>query len=83
MINNHTAHGSGLYACDSGTYYDYTVRLTNRSGNGLAQRSGGWSAGGTFHLTADVGCSGAYVHSWAYMNLNGAGSSDTSGENLC
>lgn len=79
---DHTSEGWGIYACTSGSAYDFTVRLVNRAGSALISRSGSF-VGQSTQYTPRVTCTGAYVHSFAYQNYGGSGSSDSSSDWLC
>jgi hypothetical protein len=75
------AAGWGYVRCDGGSpSFQYTVRLVNRSGGILSQASGGPLSIGQQVQTAVAGCAGAWVHSYLYINVGGAGKSDSSGE---
>lgn len=69
--------------CGSG--WNYSIHLKNRAGDTLGggPDSGYASAygGNTYIYGAWLGCAGAYVHTFFYMNVGGTGKSDTSGEN--
>jgi hypothetical protein len=78
---NHIASGAGHVSCDSGApSYQYTIKLVNRAGNVLTQLSSGPVSGGRDVYTDGVVCTGAYTHSFLYINVGGVGKSDTSGE---
>jgi hypothetical protein len=84
-ISNHRSYGRGLIGCDngfSGSYY-WQVSLRNRAGGSLSTADG-YYVGTAQVATPSVQCTGAYVHSFLYINVGGAGKSDTSGEaGLC
>ncbi len=72
----------GETSCQSGApTWHYTIRLKNRAGNTLAESAGGPFSGSRLLGTDYVSCAGAYVHTFLYINVGGAGKSDTSGEN--
>jgi len=59
----------------------YTVSLVNNAGSTLASSSG--SSGAGYVTTGTTRCAGAIVHTFIYVNVNGAGMSDTSGTIQC
>jgi hypothetical protein len=82
--SNHQAFGRGAVACDPGApSWQYTIRMANDAGSVLAERMGGPLTGNQVVVTPTRVCTGAYVHSFLYINVGGAGKSDTSGHILC
>lgn len=78
LLGGHTGDGGGYITCDTDRVFNYTARLYNASGNVLAERSaqdGPWTTAEEFSPT--VGCAGAYVHGFIYVNYNGVGQSNT------
>jgi len=72
---------NGQSSCEAGSpSWQYTIRLLNRAGSTLTQTSGGPINGTGFVGTNWVSCAGAYLHTFLYINVGGAGKSDTSGE---
>ena len=83
-ISSHQSFGWGIVNCDpSPPSWNYTVRLVNHAGSILTQSSGGPINHSAQVDTQTVGCTGAVVHSYLYINVGGAGKSDTSGEIQC
>ena len=77
-----TAYAAG------GTYDDcavanwyYTLRLKNNAGSTLQEDQATGHYGQNLVVGATVGCAGAIVHSFFYINAAGSGTSDTSGTN--
>lgn len=83
--SDYQARGSGIIFCDgsSAPSYWFTIRLVNLSGNILAQNQNGPLPALLQRnvATDSVGCRGAIVHSFLYLNVGGVGKSDTSGHN--
>lgn len=77
------AYGDGIVNCIMDVGFDYSLSLRNNAGDTLASKSGTvYSVGGGWEgTTATVGCAGAIVHSFLYINQAGNGASDTSGTN--
>lgn len=62
-------------------WWEYTVSLVNNAGSTLATESG--TSGAGYVTTGTTGCAGAILHTFIYVNVNGAGASDTSGTIQC
>ena len=77
LTGGHTGYGAGDVVCDTTRGFNWTVRLYNASGSVLAQTSGFDSYQSATFGTSIVGCSGAYIHGYIYVNYNGAGQSNT------
>ena len=75
------AQGGAYNNCPYFQGWSYTLRFVNRAGNTLIQSQGA-ANGNTIIIGPSTSCAGAYVHSFVYINVSGAGKSDTSGENL-
>lgn len=75
----HTASALGGAQNSCASYWTYNLRLVNRSVNRLGDDYGS-EYGNTFVVGPAHGCAGAYVHSFMYINVDGTGKSDTSGE---
>jgi len=73
------AEGGDSIPCTASNWY-YDVQLKNNAGNILAEVAG-YTSGYSRPNTGNVGCAGAIVHAFAYNNVGGAGSSDTTGTN--
>jgi hypothetical protein len=65
--------------CGFYEFWSYTLKLVNRAGAAL-QTDTGTLQGYAYLYGTSTGCAGAYVHTFFYMNVSGAGKSDTSGE---
>lgn len=78
--STHQGYGKAVIWCGEPppTYY-YRVELRNRAGSTMSWREG-WYTGLNAVNTATVGCAGAYVKSFLWINLSGTGKSDTSPE---
>jgi hypothetical protein len=63
--------------------YTYTIRMVNRAGNALITETGSYGGGTQSWNTPTVSCAGAWVHTFLYINVVGAGKSDTSGDTYC
>jgi hypothetical protein len=63
--------------------YSYTIRMVNRAGSALITKTGSYGGGSQSWNTPTVPCAGAWVHSFLYINVVGAGKSDTSGDTYC
>jgi hypothetical protein len=63
--------------------YSYTIRMVNRAGNALITKTGSYGGGSQSWNTPTVSCAGAWVHTFLYINVVGAGKSDTSGDTYC
>jgi hypothetical protein len=61
----------------------WTIRLATSGGTSLWQTSGTGSGSVPRDFPHWVPCHGSYVHTWLYVNVNGTGMSDTSGNILC
>jgi hypothetical protein len=60
----------------------FTIRLANNAGNALSEHSA--SCPGACDLVwGPTACTGAIVHTWLYVNVNGTGMSDTSSTRQC
>ena len=60
----------------------FTIRLANNAGNSLYEKSS--SCPGACDISyGPIACSGAIVHTWLYVNVNGTGMSDTSSTRQC
>jgi hypothetical protein len=79
-VSNGWGQAWGGVNCGAAVVYDYTIRLSNRAGDTLAQASGQEYDTALVYSPWAV-CTGAYVHSFLYENDEGYGSSDTSPEN--
>lgn len=73
----HLGQGTGDASCDATRTFAFTVRLYNASGSILAEKSGNDTGMLVEEETAPVGCAGAYVHGFIYVNYNGSGQSNT------
>ena len=60
----------------------YTIRLANNAGTALSEHSASCS-GACDLLWGPTACTGAIVHTWLYVNVNGTGMSDTSSTRQC
>jgi hypothetical protein len=65
--------------CLQSQYWSFTLKLVNRAGSAL-QTDSGTLSGYQYLFGNSTSCAGAYVHTFFYMNVSGAGKSDTSGE---
>jgi hypothetical protein len=79
-------YAAGWVGCDSASLsWCYTIKMVNRAGSALITSSGCY--GGTTDVvgvaTPVVGCAGAWVHTFLYINVNGQGKSNTSGDKYC
>ena len=63
--------------------YTYTIRMVNRAGNALITKTGSYGGGTQSWNTPTVSCAGAWVHTFLYINVVGAGKSDSSGDTYC
>ena len=63
--------------------YTYTIRMVNRAGSALITKTGSYGGGSQSWNTPTVPCAGAWVHSFLYVNVLGAGKSDSSGYTYC
>jgi hypothetical protein len=57
--------------------------MVNRAGNALITKTGSYGGGPQSWNTPTVSCAGAWVHTFLYINVVGAGKSDTSGDTYC
>jgi hypothetical protein len=72
---------NGEATCDAGApSWSYSIYLRNHAGSDLTSASGGPFTGNRLLGTNWVGCAGAVLHTFLYMNVGGTGKSDTSGE---
>jgi hypothetical protein len=63
------------------TLYQYDQQLRNLAGSSLDEVSG-WANNSIYYIIGNtVGCAGANVHTFLYINVNGSGRSSTSGNN--
>jgi len=70
----------GATQCPDGTPWQGELDLKNRAGNNLDTVP--LSGNHTIYFQGNVvSCSGAYIHSFEWLNSNGTVTSDTSGEN--
>jgi hypothetical protein len=82
VYTNRTGYAHADVYCPSGAGFTFIIRMLNRAGNVLAENRGG-PIGGSYYIYTwpPRSCAGAYVRSHAWINTNGIGKSDTSGEN--
>jgi hypothetical protein len=79
-----TGYADGYVWCGSPfPAYTYTIRMVNRAGNALITKTGSYGGGSQSWNTPTVSCAGAWVHTFLYINVVGAGKSDTSGDRYC
>jgi hypothetical protein len=79
-----TGYAAGYVGCGSPPpAYTYTIRMVNRAGNALITKTGSYGGGTQSWNTPTVSCAGAWVHTFLYINVVGAGKSDTSGDTYC
>jgi hypothetical protein len=79
-----TGYAAGYVGCGSPPpAYTYTIRMVNRAGNALITKTGSYGVGTQSWNTPTVSCAGAWVHTFLYINVVGAGKSDTSGDTYC
>jgi hypothetical protein len=76
-VSSHVGYGYGWVYCDTTRFFNYTVRLYNASGSILAERSSSDTTAQGFYTTPTVGCAGAYVHGFIYVNYAGTGKNNT------
>ena len=76
-VSSHLGYGYGWVYCDTTRFFNYTVRLYNASGSILSQRSSSDTTAQGFYTTPTVGCAGAYVHGFIYVNYAGVGQNNT------
>jgi hypothetical protein len=74
--SDRTGTGRGLVGCASPQSYYYYVSMLNASGNTLISKDGYFYAEAATHETPRVGCAGAWVHGFIYINHDGAGESN-------
>jgi hypothetical protein len=74
--SDRTSTGSGLIGCQSPQSYYYYVSMLNASGNTLISKEGYFFAEVASFATPRVGCAGAWVHGFIYVNHDGAGKSN-------
>jgi hypothetical protein len=60
----------------------FTIRLVNNAGSTLGEKSNSCPGACNIQL-GPIKCSGAIVHTWLYVNVNGTGMSDTSSTRQC
>jgi len=72
----------GETTCDAGApSWSYSIYLRNHAGSTLGNPATGGPFTGNRLLSTDwTSCAGAIVHTFLYINVGGAGKSDTSGE---
>jgi hypothetical protein len=75
------AHGGVGNNCPYSTIWSYDLRLKNNAGNTLGSPTTGAAQGNTLIVQSGRSCAGAIVHTFVYVNVDGAGKSDTSGTN--
>jgi hypothetical protein len=81
FVSAHSAYAKGYVDCNEAYYWSLSLR--NRAGNSLIT-SDGYFASPTNVATPAVTCTGAYIHSFLYINVSGVGKSDTGPEaGLC
>jgi hypothetical protein len=79
-----TGFGNGYVWCGwPPPTYGYTIRMVNRAGSALITKTGWYGGGSQSWNTPTVSCAGAWVHTFLYINVSGAGKSDTSGDTYC
>ena len=79
-----TGYGAGYAWCGwPPPSYSYTIRMVNRAGSALITKTGAYGGGTQSWNTPTVPCAGAWVHTFLYINVAGAGKSDTSGDTYC
>jgi hypothetical protein len=79
-----TGYAYGYVWCGSPPpAYSYTIRMVNRAGSALITKTGSYGGGTQSWNTPTVPCAGAWVHTFLYINVVGAGKSDTSGDTYC
>lgn len=79
-----TGYASGYVWCGwPPPAYTYTMRMVNRAGSALITKTGAYGGGTQSWNTPTVSCAGAWVHTFLYINVVGAGKSDTSGDTYC
>ena len=83
VYGDRTGIGGGVGLCDNNQqYWRYSTRLVNRAGNALDEVTGA-RFGDAQVGTRRVGCAGAWVHSFVYINVGGEGNSDGNGDRYC
>ena len=84
FTGNRTGYADGYVGCGSPPpAYTYTIRMVNRAGSALITKTGSYGGGTQSWNTPTVSCAGAWVHTFLYINVVGAGKSDTSGDTYC
>jgi hypothetical protein len=78
-----TGYADGYVWCGAYLSYTYTIRMVNRAGSALITKTGSYGGGTQSWNTPTVSCAGAWVHTFLYINVGGAGKSDTSGDTYC
>jgi hypothetical protein len=78
-----TGYAYGYVWCGSYLAYTYTIRMVNRAGSALITKTGSYGGGTQSWNTPTVPCAGAWVHTFLYINVLGAGKSDSSGDTYC
>jgi len=61
----------------------FTIRLANNAGTALAPDKQSTCNSACDIQYGPIWCSGAIVHTWLYVNVNGTGMSDTSSTRQC
>jgi hypothetical protein len=84
FTGSRTGYADGYVWCGSPPpAYTYTIRMVNRAGSALITKTGSYGGGSQSWNTPTVSCAGAWVHTFLYINVVGAGKSDTSGDRYC
>ena len=83
FTGSRTGYADGYVWCGSYLTYTYTIRMVNRAGSALITKTGSYGGGTQSWNTPTVPCAGAWVHTFLYINVLGAGKSDSSGDRYC
>jgi hypothetical protein len=84
VYSNRTGFAYGYVWCGSPfPAYTYTIKMVNRAGSALITKTGAYGGGSQSWNTPTVPCAGAWVHTFLYINVVGAGKSDSSGDTYC
>jgi hypothetical protein len=84
FTGSRTGYADGYVGCGSPPpAYTYTIRMVNRAGSALITKTGSYGGGTQSWNTPTVSCAGAWVHTFLYINVVGAGKSDTTGDIYC
>jgi hypothetical protein len=78
-VSGGSGYASGYLPCGG----SFTIRLVNNAGTTLGSPVSGTLSGAGAVSTPWIACSGAIVHTFLYVNINGTGMSDTSGTKQC